>query len=137
MVAGSSPAGPTTFLTCQNQLGLQAAKPVAVAQAQKPAVAARHIRRNRQTKPDASALVLVSRAVEPREGFDRGWYAGACGYLGLNESEFSVAIRSARFQPDRVTLFAGAGIVAASNADEEWQELNNKLTTVFGILNGL
>lgn len=75
--------------------------------------------------------------IRQREGFDRGWYAGACGFIGSNETEFSVAIRSARFQPGQVTLFAGAGIVADSNAADEWQELNNKLTTVLGILNGL
>ncbi len=75
--------------------------------------------------------------IRQREGFDRGWYAGACGYLGQNESEFSVAIRSALFCPERITLFAGAGIVSDSEAEAEWQELNNKLATVLGILNGL
>ncbi|SHI21521.1 isochorismate synthase [Ferrimonas marina] len=75
--------------------------------------------------------------IRQREGFERGWYAGACGYLGSHESEFSVAIRSARFAPDHVTLYAGAGIVSDSDAEAEWQELNNKLTTVLGILNGL
>ncbi|GAA4886370.1 isochorismate synthase [Ferrimonas pelagia] len=75
--------------------------------------------------------------IRQREGFERGWYAGACGYLGTHQSEFSVAIRSALFSADKVTLFAGAGIVADSQAEAEWQELNNKLTTVLGILNGL
>ncbi|WP_345317110.1 isochorismate synthase [Ferrimonas gelatinilytica] len=75
--------------------------------------------------------------IRQREGFDRGWYAGACGYLGQNESEFSVAIRSALFSPERITLFAGAGIVGDSEVEAEWQELNNKLATVLGILNGL
>ncbi|QIZ78181.1 isochorismate synthase [Ferrimonas lipolytica] len=83
--------------------------------------------------PRAAAMNFIRQ----REGFERGWYAGACGYLGANDTEFSVAIRSARFQPGQVTLFAGAGIVSDSIADDEWQELNNKLTTVLGILNGL
>ncbi|MBY5994171.1 isochorismate synthase MenF [Ferrimonas balearica] len=83
--------------------------------------------------PRAAAMNYIRQ----REGFSRGWYAGACGFFGAHESEFAVAIRSARFEAERVTLFAGAGIVADSEADAEWQELNNKLTTVLGILNGL
>ncbi|WP_028117225.1 isochorismate synthase [Ferrimonas senticii] len=75
--------------------------------------------------------------IRQREGYERGWYAGACGYFGANESEFSVAIRSARFQPGKVSLYSGAGIVADSDAASEWQEINNKLTTVLGILHGL
>ncbi len=75
--------------------------------------------------------------IRQHEGVERGWYAGACGYLGATESEFSVAIRSAHFQAGKLTLFAGAGIVADSDPKAEWQELNNKLTTVLGILKGL
>ncbi|MBY6108370.1 isochorismate synthase [Ferrimonas balearica] len=83
--------------------------------------------------PRESAMSFIRQ----REGFARGWYAGACGYFGAHETEFAVAIRSARFESERVTLYSGAGIVAHSEADAEWQELNNKLTTVLGILNGL
>ncbi|MCL1099148.1 isochorismate synthase [Shewanella gelidii] len=72
--------------------------------------------------------------IRQREGYMRGWYAGACGYFNKYESEFSVAIRSALIEPGRINLFAGAGIVAGSDPDTEWQELENKLATIMSIL---
>jgi len=72
--------------------------------------------------------------IRQREGYARGWYAGACGYFNCHESEFSVAIRSALIEPRRINLFAGAGIVAGSDPEAEWQELENKLATVLSIL---
>ncbi|USD37649.1 MULTISPECIES: isochorismate synthase MenF [Ferrimonas] len=75
--------------------------------------------------------------IRQREGFNRGWYAGACGYFNCLGSEFSVALRSALFIDNQINLFAGAGIVADSDPSAEWQELENKLATVMGILNGL
>ncbi|GIU14502.1 MULTISPECIES: isochorismate synthase MenF [unclassified Shewanella] len=72
--------------------------------------------------------------IRQQEGYVRGWYAGACGYFNKHESEFAVAIRSALIEPGRINLFAGAGIVAGSEADKEWVELENKLTTILSIL---
>ncbi|MBR9728645.1 isochorismate synthase MenF [Shewanella intestini] len=80
--------------------------------------------------PRFSALNFIRQ----REGYARGWYAGACGYLNHYESEFSVAIRSALIEPRRINLFAGAGIVAGSDPQAEWQELENKLATIMSIL---
>jgi len=72
--------------------------------------------------------------IRQREGYMRGWYAGACGYFNKYESEFSVAIRSALIEPGRINLFAGAGIIAGSDPQAEWQELENKLATIMSIL---
>ena len=72
--------------------------------------------------------------IRQREGYARGWYAGACGYFNHYESEFSVAIRSALIEPRRISLYAGAGVVAGSDPDAEWQELENKLATILSIL---
>ncbi|MGL6124040.1 MAG: chorismate-binding protein, partial [Shewanella sp.] len=72
--------------------------------------------------------------IRQREGYIRGWYAGACGYFNKDESEFSVAIRSALIEPGRINLFAGAGIIAGSEPEAEWQELENKLATIMSIL---
>ncbi len=72
--------------------------------------------------------------IRQREGYMRGWYAGACGYFNKLDSEFSVAIRSALLEPGRINLFAGAGIVAGSDPETEWQELENKLATIMSIL---
>ncbi|MCK5214461.1 MAG: isochorismate synthase [Candidatus Omnitrophica bacterium] len=63
------------------------------------------------------------------EHFTRGWYTGAVGYFGIEQSEFSVAIRCALVQEDRLKLFSGAGIVAESFPLAEWEETEYKLRT--------
>ena len=60
------------------------------------------------------------------EPFDRGWYAGSAGYLALEQAEFAVALRSALIQGDHIHLYAGAGIVAGSDPEQEWLEIENK-----------
>ncbi|MBP4041709.1 MULTISPECIES: isochorismate synthase [Aeromonas] len=80
--------------------------------------------------PREAALAFI-REFEP---YDRGWYAGACGMLSRETSEFSVAIRSARIRGQRISLFAGAGIVAGSEPAAEWAELDNKIANVLSLL---
>lgn len=80
--------------------------------------------------PRESAMKFIRQ----REGYMRGWYAGACGYFNQDESEFSVAIRSALIEPGKINLFAGAGIIAGPDPKAEWQELENKLATIMSIL---
>ncbi|MCH1925973.1 isochorismate synthase [Shewanella sp. C32] len=80
--------------------------------------------------PKANAMDFI----REHEGYTRGWYAGACGYLSRHVSEFSVAIRSALIEPGTINLFAGAGILAGSDPASEWQELENKLATIMSIL---
>lgn len=60
------------------------------------------------------------------EPFEREWYAGSAGYISQRQSEFCVALRSAKVINNMVRLYAGAGIVAGSDAAEEWQEIENK-----------
>ncbi len=64
------------------------------------------------------------------QGITRGRYSGAVGYISQRESQFCVAIRSAQITHNTVDLFAGAGIVPGSDPEAEWQELDNKLTTM-------
>ncbi len=68
--------------------------------------------------------------IRHNEDFDRGWYAGAIGYMSARETDFSVAIRSARLTRETLDLFAGAGIVAGSEPLAEWLELESKLEGV-------
>jgi menaquinone-specific isochorismate synthase len=72
--------------------------------------------------------------INDKEHYNRGWYAGTVGYLRVDKSDFSVAIRSALLSSNRIKLFAGAGIVIGSIADQEWQELENKIHTILDIL---
>jgi menaquinone-specific isochorismate synthase len=53
----------------------------------------------------------------------RGWYAAPIGWIDYRlDGAFAVAIRSAVSQERRVWLYAGAGIVAASEPRQEWEE---------------
>ncbi|WP_372880842.1 isochorismate synthase MenF [Psychromonas sp.] len=72
--------------------------------------------------------------IHDKEPYNRGWYAGTVGYLRTDKSDFSVAIRSALLSDNSIKLFAGAGIVTGSIADQEWQELENKIHTILDIL---
>lgn len=80
--------------------------------------------------PRAAALAHI----RATESYPRGWYAGAVGYLGHEQSELTVAIRSALIEGQQLHLFAGAGLVKGSDAASEWQELNHKLSTQLQIL---
>jgi menaquinone-specific isochorismate synthase len=70
--------------------------------------------------------VPVGRALaflRENEPVPRGWYAGPIGWLDARgNGAFAVAIRSAVSQHDRAWLYAGAGIVADSQAEREWAE---------------
>jgi menaquinone-specific isochorismate synthase len=65
--------------------------------------------------------------IRETETFDRGWYASPVGWFDAEgDGSFAVAIRSALADGRAATLFAGAGIVADSDPDEEWDELQLK-----------
>ncbi len=74
--------------------------------------------------PRAAALALLRAA----EGFDRGWYAGAVGWIdGCGDGDVAVGIRGLLLRGDVATAFAGAGLVAASDPAAEAREIALKL----------
>jgi menaquinone-specific isochorismate synthase len=73
--------------------------------------------------PPRAALDVI-RDTEP---FDRGWYAAPVGWFDAEgDGSFAVAIRSATVEDTMATLFAGVGLVADSDADAEWDEVQLK-----------
>ena len=101
------------------------------------------------TVPDAHGLLALGERLHPtpavggeprdvalalldeHEGFDRGWYAGPVGWLGADgDGELCVALRCGIVDRTRATLFAGCGIVADSDPDQEWEESRIKLRAV-------
>ncbi|SEQ25598.1 isochorismate synthase [Natrinema salaciae] len=65
--------------------------------------------------------------IRDTETFDRGWYAAPIGWFdAAGDGEFAVAIRSGIAADGTVTLFAGNGIVADSDPDDEWDEVQLK-----------
>lgn len=77
--------------------------------------------------PKYKAMELIDKY----ENQTRGFYGGAVGFIGLNNSvNLAIAIRS--FVSKNNTLFsqAGAGIVINSTEEGELQEVNNKLAAL-------
>jgi salicylate biosynthesis isochorismate synthase len=70
------------------------------------------------------------------EAGGRGWYAGPVGWVGLDEAEFAVAIRSAYVREHRAAVMAGAGIVAGSKPASEWAETARKAAPLVRLLTG-
>lgn len=67
-------------------------------------------------------------AIDRLEGMDRGWYAGPIGWMDFaGEGEFAVGLRSGLLSPGSARIYAGAGIVAGSNPDNEYAETETKL----------
>jgi anthranilate/para-aminobenzoate synthase component I len=61
------------------------------------------------------------------ETVPRGLYTGAIGYLGFNgESQFNIAIRTLDREGSQLTYGVGAGIVADSDPEMEYEETLQK-----------
>ena len=74
--------------------------------------------------PSTSAV----RAICRKEPFDRGWYAGPVGWIGPDQAEFAVAIRSGLIHKQLLSLYSGSGIVEGSKPQSEWEEIEHKIT---------
>lgn len=73
--------------------------------------------------PKIRAMEIIDE-LEPTR---RGLYSGAVGYFGYNgELDTAIAIRTMVFYQGQVYFQAGAGIVADSNPESEYQECLNK-----------
>jgi menaquinone-specific isochorismate synthase len=71
---------------------------------------------------------IACRQIQEYEQFSRSLYAGPLGWVDAKgNAEFVVGIRSALLENERARLYAGAGIVAGSNPDQELAEVRLKL----------
>ena len=65
----------------------------------------------------------------------RGPYCGTVGWIGSQQScALSVMIRTAIIKHNTITIQAGGGIVADSEADAEWQELHDKAAPLLQVI---
>ena len=82
-------------------------------------------------RPDAFGLI---RALE---GMDRGRYSGPVGWVdSAGDGEWGIALRCGRFDGARGRLFAGNGIVGASEPEAELEETRVKLRAMMSALEG-
>ncbi|MCB0710198.1 MAG: anthranilate synthase component I family protein [Chitinophagaceae bacterium] len=77
--------------------------------------------------PKIRALQLIAEY----ETTARSYYGGAIGFIGFNGAvNHAIMIRTFLAKNNTLIYQAGAGIVAASNPDNELQEVNNKLNAL-------
>jgi anthranilate synthase component 1 len=73
--------------------------------------------------PKVRAMEIINE-LEPTP---RGPYAGAIGYFSYNgNADFAITIRTLFANKNQAYVQAGAGIVADSNPEREWIEIENK-----------
>lgn len=89
----------------------------------------------RELHPSAAVCgtptLAAARVIDRLEGLDRGRYAGPVGWIdAAGDGEWCIALRCAeidRNDPTQLRLFAGCGIVAASDPASEWAESEAKM----------
>ena len=75
--------------------------------------------------------------IDSIEENERGWYAGPIGWIDSEMNcEFYAALRSAYINNNKIYFYGGAGIVINSDSDEEWEEIVNKIDSIYNIING-
>jgi hypothetical protein len=83
-------------------------------------------------RPEFAPLLPPYLVEEP---FERGWYAGPVGFFDASgNGVFVPALRSAVARGESWRLFAGAGIVSASDPEAEWDETGIKFEPVLRAL---
>ncbi|NOX14847.1 MAG: anthranilate synthase component I family protein [Epsilonproteobacteria bacterium] len=84
--------------------------------------------------PKIRAMELISEF----EGLKRSFYSGAVGYFGFDGNmDSAILIRTAYLDDEKIIFQAGAGIVADSTPEYEYQEVKNKLEAMTTSLNDL
>lgn len=96
-----------------------------------PIVAALHPTPALGGDPRELAMTLISEL----ETVPRGWYGAPIGWIDRHmDGQFGVGIRSAVVQDKRVWMYAGVGIVAASDPQKEWDETELKFRPMLNAL---
>ncbi len=73
--------------------------------------------------------------IEELEGMERGWYAGAVGWVdGRGDGEFAVALRCGLLWEDGARLYAGVGVMPDSDSSRELEETELKFKALLTAL---
>ena len=72
--------------------------------------------------------------IEELEPCRRGVYCGAIGYIGRNgDMDMNIAIRTAVRYGERLSFFAGGGLVSDSDGEAEYQETLDKVAPILDL----
>lgn len=75
------------------------------------------------------------RLIGELEEMERGWYAGAVGWMDLHgDGEFAIAIRCGLLAGDSARLYAGVGVMPDSDPEDELEETELKLRALTAAL---
>ncbi|CAN2224200.1 MenF Isochorismate synthase [Candidatus Nanopelagicaceae bacterium] len=80
---------------------------------------------------------LAFDVIDEMEGMDRGRYAGPVGWIDASgDGELGIALRCGQITERKIRIFAGCGIVAASNPEKEVEESIAKMIPMRSALHG-
>lgn len=80
-------------------------------------------------KEDAYRFILQN------EGYDRRYYTGFIGWLNPGgQTDLYVNLRCMHIDDESFTLYAGGGLLASSEQEDEWQETEKKLQTMLNLV---
>lgn len=75
--------------------------------------------------------------IRKNENFNREYYCGFLGEVGLEQAdtfEFFVNLRCLQFRNGKAFLYVGGGITSDSDPEAEWEETQQKSTTMLSML---
>ena len=76
--------------------------------------------------------------IEELEPDRRGAYCGSMAYIGFDGNmDSNILIRTLVYNNNRLRFWAGGGIVADSNAEQEYQEVHDKAAAILNIIEQL
>jgi salicylate biosynthesis isochorismate synthase/menaquinone-specific isochorismate synthase len=77
----------------------------------------------------------ADRLIDELEGMERGWYAGAVGWIdGRGDGELAVALRCGLLWEDGARLYAGVGVMPDSDPARELEETELKFKALLSAL---
>jgi isochorismate synthase len=77
----------------------------------------------------------ADRLIDELEGMERGWYAGAVGWIdGQGDGELAVALRCGLLWEDGARLYAGVGVMPDSDPARELEETELKFKALLTAL---
>jgi isochorismate synthase len=77
----------------------------------------------------------AERLIDELEGMERGWYAGAVGWIdGRGDGELAVALRCGLLWEDGARLYAGVGVMPDSDPARELEETELKFKALLTAL---
>ncbi|MBM3202522.1 aminodeoxychorismate synthase component I [Candidatus Woesearchaeota archaeon] len=79
--------------------------------------------------------IRAMQIIEELEPHRRGLYCGAIGYIGFDGNmDCNIAIRTLMHSDNRIRFWAGGGIVADSDEEQEYQECHHKASALLNLL---